>query len=117
MASAATVPVPANNDINSWKTLLRRLARSFRHRYPTADERALMGSCFGEFLKAYPQILYKWFPNTSWPANGYATYFHKASQCLKTGGATQISGDLLVALTALCNGLGENRYSGKTEVV
>ena len=116
MASAASVPVPTHNDINSWKTLLRRLARSFRHRYPTPDETALMGDCFMSFTIAYPQVMYKWFPNTSWAANGYATWFHKASQCIKTGGATEIKGDLLVSLTALCNGLSASRYSGVTQV-
>jgi hypothetical protein len=105
------VPLPVSNDIASWKFLSRRLARSFRHRAPTAAEMLLMGDVFQEFVWAYPQYLYRFYPLPPvWPYNGYAYWCNKFSHIIGQVD-THISGDLLIALTNLCNGLDASRYT------
>jgi hypothetical protein len=104
------VPLPVSNDTASWKFLSRRLARSFRHRAPTAAERLLMGNVFSAFVVAYPQYLYRFFPVSQWPYNGYAYWFNKFSHLVGQVD-THVSGHLLTDLTNLCNGLDTSRYT------
>jgi hypothetical protein len=105
------VPVPVSNDVNSWKFLLRRLSRSFKHRTPTVGEMALIAPCLSAFVDAYPQLLYRFMPLASYPPGGYAFWFRKLSQVLAQGGATRMTGTLLTKLTDLCSGLNVSRYT------
>jgi len=108
------VPVPTSNDVFSWKFLLRRLARSFRHRAPTdgfLGEGFMIFMCFVKFTALYPQLLYRFGAVYTWPVNGYATWINRLAKLLDQGGATYISGNLLTTLTAMCNNLDESRYT------
>ena len=104
------VPLPVSNDTASWKFLARRLARSFRHRAPTAAETSLMGNVFGAFIATYPQYLYRFFPVTQWPPNGYAYWCNRFSRLIGQVD-THVSGHLLTDLTTLCNNLDASRYT------
>ncbi len=108
------VPFPASNDVVSWKTHLKRLARSFRHRQPTAGiagENFLIFMCVVKFVAVYPQLSYR-FQFFAWPVNGYSTWINTLAKVLAQGGATQITGDLLSAFETLCLGCDASRYSG-----
>ena len=104
------VPLPISNNINNWKTLLRRLARSFRHRAPTGAEIALLGPCFSAFVAMYPQFLYRLFPITNYPPGGYAYWCSKFAHVIGQVD-TSVHGALLVALTNACNGFSASRYT------
>jgi len=108
------VPLPASNDVASWKTLLKRLARSFRHRAPSTGffgEGFLIWICCMKFISIYPQLFYRFGNIFYWPVNGYATWINNLAKVLAQGGATHIDGDLLTALTMLCNSLDASRYN------
>jgi hypothetical protein len=104
-------PTPIEDNVNTWKTLLRRLARSFKHRPPTSEEIALFMPCISTFLAVYPQLLYRFSPVTGYPPGGYGYWFIKFAHILAQGGMTYARGALHTALNNLCAGLDESRYT------
>jgi hypothetical protein len=108
------VPLPASNDVASWKTLLKRLARSFRHRAPSRGvfgEGFLIWMCCMKFINLYPQLLYRFGNIFYWPVNGYATWINNLAKVFSQSGATQVEGDLLIALQTLCHNIDASRYN------
>jgi hypothetical protein len=105
------VPLPASNEVASWQALMRRLARSFRHRAAAGMEGWYIFMSYMKFTVAYPQLRYRFGSIATWPVNGYATWLNVLAKVLKQGGATYLHGDLLTALTTMCNNLNESRYT------